>query len=53
MREEGYYWVRCKGEWRVAYWADVLNGWFKSGVTATSMDYDFDEIDERRIVREV
>lgn len=52
-RETGYYWVSStvwgKLEWVVAYW----NGksWWTCGRNVYSEDRDFDEIDERMVVR--
>lgn len=51
-RESGYYWVNCKGEWIVAQWDKSMNWWVITGNERLFYDKDFDEIDERRIVRE-
>lgn len=56
-RESGYYWVNYQGEWGVALWykesKDSNGCWLTAGNEAT-IDFDslFEEIDERRIVRE-
>ena len=57
MREVGYYWVKLEGIWTIAMWhIEECNGlregywnWF---VDNRYEDKDFNEIDERMIVRE-
>lgn len=54
MREEGYYWVMLGDRWIIArWWSPFTDGsnpeWDVSGKIAT--DSSFDEIDERRIIR--
>lgn len=49
MREEGYYWVKYTHEWIVSQW-DGESWWLGD---MTLWDKEFDEIDERRITREV
>lgn len=47
MREKGYYWVKHEGEWMIAFWYGPnweLGHW-------SLEDKDFDEIDERRLVK--
>lgn len=53
MREFGFYWVVSGGVWHVAYWSDIFDGWYLTGCEDKLIDSDMDEIDERRIVREV
>lgn len=50
MREDGFYWVRYKAlGWIVA--EQLLGVWSFKRRTYDYTDEDFDEIDERRIVR--
>lgn len=60
MREDGWYWVR-KDEyadggspWLVARWNEFNEYWMKDGWDCDEAENDsyWDEIDERRIVRE-
>lgn len=55
MREEGYYWVKhSESGWIVAHWGEAsLSGcsWSIPGIEYDVYDEQFDEIDERRIVR--
>lgn len=51
-RESGYYWVKIKGEWIVAQWDKSMDWWVITGNEHLFYDSDFEEIDERRIVRE-
>lgn len=53
MRQPGYYWVKYKGEWTVAKWAAAgnLSMWIYSGYDFE--DSFFEEIDERRIERQL
>ena len=53
MREGGWYWVLADGEWYIALFSDWTGKWSFSGETARFYDNYFEEIDERRIVREV
>ncbi len=50
-RESGYYWVKIKGEWIVAQWDKSMDWWVITGNEHLFYDSDFEEIDERRIVR--
>ena len=50
-REEGYYWVRNDIEWFIAEWDTYY--WHIAGSGSRYKDEYFDEIDERRVVREV
>jgi hypothetical protein len=58
MREPGYYWVKYKGKWMIANWDDQYpepgeSGYWNLVQTITDVnDNSFDEIDERRIVRD-
>ena len=49
-RENGYYHVRIHNYWEIAKWDSKLKVWTYKGIPW--VDRDFDEIDERRIVRE-
>lgn len=50
MREEGYYWVKRMNKWNIAMW---YNGyWILSGHGLKYSDYDFQEINENRLVYE-
>lgn len=51
-RESGYYWVKNENIWYVAKYNKDYFAWSISGVETTFTDVDFEEIDERRIVRE-
>jgi len=54
MRRSGYYWCLRGYIWDVNYWSGGDFGeWWVAGVEQSMCDDDFDEIDERRIVREV
>lgn len=50
MREQGYYWVKYKGKWIIAEWWPNM-GWSIAGFIHSREDYDFEEIDEKRITR--
>jgi hypothetical protein len=54
MREQGYYWVRfTSSDWFIAEWRDSI--WIYEDNLVLFDDHtdsDFEEIDERRIVRE-
>lgn len=53
MRETGFYWVVwCKSE-QVAFWNQSSEGWYIADNQGKMCDSDLEEIDERRIVREV
>ena len=56
-RESGYYWVKSKGEWEIAEWYNpypTTKGYwlFTGSEDSQSFDSAFEEIDERRIVRD-
>lgn len=52
MREEGYYWVKYKGDWVIAEWAKLSKPcWFITGYNDVIPLNLITEIDERRIVR--
>lgn len=53
MRKGGFYWVIWEGVEHVACWSVVFGGWYITGYEDKLIDSDMDEIDERRIVREV
>jgi hypothetical protein len=50
MREKGYYWVKLNAEWIVALF-EQLGYWYIPGSESIFLDYNFDEIDEIRILR--
>lgn len=49
-RESGYYWVKHNGEWVVAEYR--IRYWFYLNMGSGATDAIWDEIDERKIVRE-
>ena len=51
MREEGYYWVKFAGhDWGIAYWNAELGVWvYETSIYSIG---DFDEVDDRKIIRE-
>ena len=53
MRESGFRWVVWGGCEQLAYWSANSECWYLTGMSKKLCDDDFDEIDERRIVREV
>lgn len=52
MREDGFYWVKDGTNWTIARWQNMGKFW-EAGPYNFLSDDDFDQIDERRIVREV
>jgi phosphopentomutase len=54
-RENGYYWVKTKSCWKIAYWSDgedIYPGhWSLAGMIGSFQNEDFDEINETRIIR--
>ena len=53
-REPGYYWCKYNGEWIIARWYEYMTNAFEWDVFDKIMcDSDFEEIDERRIEREI
>ena len=52
VRESGYYWVRDNDEWMICYFDGYINEWELPGHPTTYSDSVFDEIDEKRIIRE-
>ena len=62
MRAQGFYWVKYKGDWSIAEflydYSDKEDGvnndqWLIINDTRLKYDSDFEEIDERRIVRPI
>lgn len=49
MREDGFYWVRVDGQWRVAEWAD--GRWLLAGMGGGFAEGFMEAIDERPISR--
>lgn len=54
MRHSGHYWIKRRAkypvDWEVAFYN--ISGWDLTGLPHKYQDSDFDEIDERQIVRE-
>jgi hypothetical protein len=57
-RDSGYYWVKYKGEWHIAYYRhankDNPDAWTLTAYVDDSWwfyDSDFEEIDENKITR--
>ena len=50
-RESGYYWVRDGISWYVAKWYTSYKSWSICGNEEDFNDSEFEEIDERKIVR--
>lgn len=56
MREGGWYWIKFEDSWKIAKWVNALNGggfFVESNGEFLGCESFIDEIDERRIVREV
>ena len=51
MRIEGYYWVKYGVEWIIAEWYELHDQFQWKYNWQTLHDIDFEEIDERRIIR--
>ena len=51
-RESGYYWVKSNDKWIIAEWLPLCQVWASIEYADKYKDSDFDEIDERRIVRQ-
>lgn len=52
MRDKGFYWVLSVDFWDVAWWDDATSLWFIAGESKGFRNEFWEEIDERRIVRE-
>lgn len=52
MRDSGYYWVRgiYGDNWQILYYDGFVNKW--DTVIGYLIDSDFEEIDERKILKE-
>ena len=50
-RERGYYWVLWEGEWFIADYQGKYE-WYLGGHEYPIYEASFDEIDERRVVRD-
>lgn len=50
-RKDGYYWCRIKSKWFIFIYYVEFDVWY-DGAENRYKDSDFDEIDERRIVRQ-
>lgn len=53
MRKEGWYRVKQYGKWIESYWSEKWRMWVFAGGREGGPDSVWQEIDERRIVREV
>lgn len=54
MREPGFYWVRKGDWWSVRLWhAGAWHGWLGWSDRPQCSDTAFDEIDERRLLRQL
>lgn len=52
-RKTGYYWVKYDGEWQIAYWyQQVVGRWEWDHNDRSRTDDEFEEIDEKQIIRE-
>lgn len=51
MRKEGFYWVRTKSQWTIAYWYSDYWGEVLTWNPGYYTDSDFEEIDENQITR--
>ena len=51
-RREGYYWCKLDGKWDIFIWWAECEVWY-DGMQNRYEETDFEEIDERRITREV
>ncbi len=52
IREEGWYRVKQYGKWIESYWSEQWQMWVFAGGREGGPDSVWQEIDERRIVRE-
>lgn len=53
MREEGYYWVKYKANWEIAFWCNDVGGfWEMHTVSYPELDKNIDKIDETPITRD-
>jgi len=52
-REQGYYWVKHKGNWTIAKWnlSPFGDVWYVWNWIGDLNDFEFEEIDERQITR--
>lgn len=51
-RASGFYWVNYCGDWLIAEYLADSSYWWVVGSEEVFDDSDFDQIDERRIVRQ-
>jgi len=53
-REQGYYWVKHKGNWTIAKWnlSPFGDVWYVWNWIGDLNDFEFEEIDENRIIRD-
>lgn len=51
MRESGFYWGRDGEDWIVAEFNSKYNTWQLTGIDIYFEEYEFDEIDEKKIER--
>lgn len=52
MRQDGYYWVKITFEWRIARYFSDYGHWFITGTSEVFSDSDFEEIDEKPILKD-
>lgn len=50
-RESGFYWIKDGHEWVIGEWDADRSRWTLTGTSEGFNDEEFDEIDERKIVR--
>lgn len=53
-RQEGYYWIKYRTGYQIAYWGEWLTGcmsWFCVGNEEQYEDSDFEHINENRILQ--
>lgn len=51
MRKQGYYWVKYKSKWAIAYFDQMMKAWYLPAMFCDFYDDDFDEIGKNRIIR--
>ena len=50
-RQSGYYWVKFKGDWRIAFYNRDIKKWIVCGEPSMYIAAEFKEINECRIDR--
>ncbi len=51
MRKQGYYWVKYKSKWAIAYFDQMMKAWYLPAMFCDFYDDDVDEIGKNRIIR--